>query len=43
VSLRAKAAGLRLEEAAMPALVRTLARLDHRTAASAITSAPVED
>ncbi|MET0780860.1 MAG: DNA-binding protein [Microbacterium sp.] len=29
VSLRAKAAGLRLEEAAVPALVRTLERLDH--------------
>lgn len=29
VSLRAKAAGLRLEEAAMPALMRTLAELDH--------------
>lgn len=29
VSLRAKAAGLRLEEAAVPALARTLARLDH--------------
>jgi hypothetical protein len=29
VSLRAKAAGLRLEEAATPALVRTLERLDH--------------
>ena len=28
VSLRAKAAGLRLEEAAVPALVRTLERLD---------------
>jgi hypothetical protein len=28
VSLRAKAAGLRLEEAALPALVRTLERLD---------------
>ena len=27
VSLRAKAAGLRLEEAALPALVRTLERL----------------
>lgn len=29
VSLRAKAGGLRLEEAASPALVRTLERLDH--------------
>ncbi len=29
VSLRAKAAGLRLEEAAMPALSRILERLDH--------------
>ena len=29
VSLRAKAGGLRLEEAALPALVRTFERLDH--------------
>jgi len=36
VSLRAKAAGLRLEEAAIPALVRTLAALDHQPSAATV-------
>lgn len=36
VSLRAKAAGLRLEEAAVPALVRTLESLDRGSAAPAV-------
>ena len=36
VSLRAKAAGLRLEEAAVPALVRTLAGLDEGSATVAV-------
>ncbi len=43
VSLRAKAAGLRLEEAAVPALARTLARLDHSPGGIRSRPDPVED